>query len=429
MRVSSRAARPPEKFREGGLYDAGANAGAARPPSGLPGAAATRREAAARPTEWHPGFASVFGVAHVAPGRAAAYEPRRRSRPRRPRARFAWRCRRALGVEAFAEALGTPNVEDAGHVTFVVRTPLLVARDLAALAVGLLVRADALGPVWRALGDALCGSAAPRGLPPAAEMSLARGFELGTRVAPRAAISREKATVGYALLQTDLGGWLPDGRYLLADVQRAAHRLHGDAAGAARASATVELRRAAIAARKQALGAAMATRGYVWEDLDLGFVPIAHEINDYNSEGKPPLEAVLAMVKRRHEAYTSIESVLRDGAFGAVDPKDRNLRPNELFDPYVIDGEAGLDVLVPRFERICKLARALAAPDRFESYFVGYVFNSSYSCCDVEDVHHISCWRIPLARAYVEEGGGEAAMAAAVASVREALGVGVAHGV
>jgi hypothetical protein len=105
VRVSSRAARPPEKFREGGLYDAGADAGAARPPPGLPGAAATRRETAARPEEWHPGFVSAYGVTHVAPARAAAYEPPAPLAPAHPH-RWAAMPPRPCDVQTFpADAL------------------------------------------------------------------------------------------------------------------------------------------------------------------------------------------------------------------------------------------------------------------------------------------------------------------------------------
>lgn len=72
-----------------------------------------------------------------------------------------------------------------------------------------------------------------------------------------------------------------------------------------------------------------------------------------------------------------------------------------------MDGAPGLDVLMPRLMRLCELSRSLAAPG---DPFMECVLDSWYT-------------HTPLGRAYVEEGGDEAAMAAAVASLREALGL------
>ena len=67
---------------------------------------------------------------------------------------------RCLGVPALAQALARVDVptENGG---LVVRTPALAALDVASLAVALGMRADAMGPLWRALAEECVGGGLP----------------------------------------------------------------------------------------------------------------------------------------------------------------------------------------------------------------------------------------------------------------------------
>ena len=168
---------------------------------------------------------------------------------------------------------------------------------------------------------------------------------------------------------------------------------------------------AAADARQQTLAAAMAARGYVGYDadrLELGKTPIAHAFSHYQYLGDPPLEVVLPLVARRHEVYTRLAAVDFEGrGWGAAEPQ-LLLGCVGLFHSFVMDGAPALDVLMPRFMRMCELSRVFGEPGMFEGSFLEWVCRSR-------------CMSTPLGRAFVEEGGGEAAMAAAVASLREAL--------